>query len=167
MTCAEFRALWIEYRAGEPREALDAHVDTCPTCPSWAEREDALDSIFETALVVDPPPALAARLRQISGLAPAVAPAPSPWSYLPEVLVVAFIALGLLGLSGDTATAVGNLVLNGLGNLLLSLAVLLDSPLTGYLQNLWTTALGASAALLLFALLVTRALSYPLGRSTD
>ena len=166
MTCAEFRDLWTEKREADDRAGLNAHAVTCAACASWTAQADALDLVFQDALLVVPPPDLTARLREIARATPVVAPIPW-WNYLPELLVVAFLALGLLGLSGDTSAALGSLVVERAGDLLLAISVFFNPPLVGYLASLWGTLLEACAALLLLALLVSRALSYPSERSTD
>jgi len=167
MTCAEFRDLWTDNHDAEATQvALSAHTANCAACASWTAQTDALDLVFQEALLVAPPPALTVRLREIALTTPVVAPS-RWWNYLPEFLVVAFLALGLLGLSGDTSAALGSLVAERVGGVLLAVSVLFDPPLVGYLASLWGTLLEASAALLLLALLISRALSYPSERSTD
>ncbi|HEX5416105.1 MAG TPA: hypothetical protein VFZ25_10595 [Chloroflexota bacterium] len=167
MTCAEFRDLWTENReARAGQTALRAHTASCAACASWTARSDALDAIFQDALLVAPPPAVAARIREIAWASPVVAPA-RWWSYLPELLVVAFLALGLLGLSGETSASLGSLVVERVGDLLLAVSILWDPPLVSYLARLWGTVLEASAALVLLALLIARALPFRSGNSME
>lgn len=168
MNCAEFRDLWMDNGDAEEASvaALRAHTATCADCASWTARTDALDLIFQDALLVAPPPDLTARLREMALATPVVAPSPW-WNYFPEFLVVAFLALGLLGLSGDTSAALGSLAVQRVGDAFLAVSVFFNPPLVGYLASLWGTLLEASAALLMFALLISRALGSPSERSTD
>lgn len=169
MTCAEFRDLWTDNCGADAGQAaLRAHAATCAACASWTARSDALDEIFQDALLVAPPPAVTARIREMAWATPTVAPAPVRWwSYIPELLVVAFLALGLLGLSGETSASLGSLVVERIGDLLLAVSILWDPSLVSYLARLWGTVLEASAALVLLALLVARALPFRSGNSME
>ncbi|HVC32172.1 MAG TPA: hypothetical protein VNL16_01545 [Chloroflexota bacterium] len=163
MTCDEFRRRWIEGdvpalprlsdQGGEVGDGLTRHRAGCAACAAWERGQWALDEALAAALVVAPPPALAARLAQIPTMVArtdAVEEGARPF----ELVVLVVAALGAIGLCGAIGAAALSLLWPVAADVLQAAPLVLGSPLIGYYQSVASTLIEALATLLLIALVV-------------
>jgi hypothetical protein len=163
--CDDFRARWSDRDPVDGMESFDAvdadfaeHRSTCRACATFAERFDALDNLLGAALVVTPPPELAARLQRLPlTVRAAVAQSSEPDEAHVIGIALEFAALLLIGLGtfallGNNLLVGWELVLGRVGDVLQELALLVSSPIVPYVQNLAFTGMEALATLLLLVM---------------
>jgi hypothetical protein len=164
VTCDDFRNYWLAREPGErggtadPLAALDpgprAHCDSCAACQAWLAAARALDRALGAALVVVPPPEVAALLARIPFSVGAPARRLSPFDVVTDLIFLLVLALGAVGLSGVTDGALFAAALDRAGDVLQALPLLLDLPFLAYVQGIAVTAVEALATLILVGLAI-------------
>jgi hypothetical protein len=160
--CDDFRARWADRDPVEDAGTYDAdlanHRSSCLACAAYVERFAALDRVIGAALVVSPPPALAARLQSLPLAVGAIASRVGELDDVPafgvaiEFAALLLVGLGVFALFGNNLLAGWELILGRFGDVLQELALLVSSPIVPYVQNLAVTGMEALATLLLLVM---------------
>lgn len=178
MNCDDFRARWLDRESTETDYGfvdgdLGQHRASCSSCATWLARSIALDDLFSAALVVKPPPDLAARLALLPSTVGVRQAAPIPAASPVLGMALEFAALLLIGigmfvLAGNNFAFSWDGALAQIGTILQAASFIASAPVVPYVQNLAVTALEALATILLlligFDRIVGRGELEPVGR---